>query len=242
MKIKLEICVEDAHGLATAIEAGADRIELCSSLDSGGLTPSFGLMSYAAASPVPVYALIRPRAGNFHFSPMEEQVMARDIEAARQAGLAGIVIGASLPDDSLDMKMLARQINHARPLAITLHRAFDLTPDPFRALEQAIELGFERILTSGTAPRAIEALPLLARLTSQASGRIAIMAGSGIDASNAVQIVAATGVSEIHASARAPAAPSANTKSAALGFEATLPLRTCAIKIHALRTALNPNQ
>jgi len=234
--VKIEVCVEDAHGLEVAVAAGADRIELCSSLGEGGLTPSYGLMVLAASKPVPSHALIRPRAGDFHFSPTEVQVMVRDIEAAKQAGLAGVVIGASRPDCSLDAELLAHLINHARPLEATLHRAFDLTPDPLAALEQAIELGFKRILTSGGAGRAIEALPLLAQLQAQAAGRIVIMPGSGIDASNVAQIIADTKVQEVHASCREAVAPT-NTKIRSLGFEALQPMRTSASKIRELRGA-----
>jgi len=238
MKITLEICVEDASGLDKALAAGADRIELCSSLDVGGLTPSCGLMAYAATLSVPVYALIRPRAGNFHFSRAEEQIMCRDIEAARQAGLSGVVIGASHADNSLNVELLARLIAHAKPLKTTLHRVFDLVPDPFHALEQAIELGFDHILTSGGKPHAIEALSLLARLQAQATGRIAIMPGGGIDETNAAQIVAATGVHHIHASCRDAAPLSTDAKAVQLGFQSLQQKHISAAKIRALRTAL----
>jgi len=237
----LEICVEDAQGLATAIEAGADRIELCSNLDRGGLTPSYGLMVLAASCSVPVYALIRPRGGDFHFSSQEEQIMRRDIEAAREAGLAGVVIGASRLDNGLDTAMLGRLMAHAHPLKASLHRVFDLTPDPLLALEQAIELGLERILTSGGAVRAVEGLDLLRALHVQAAGRITIMPGAGIDSSNAAQIIAATGVDEIHASCREiaplPDDPSIE-KSILLGFAAAREKHTSANKIKLLRAAI----
>jgi len=204
-------------------------------------------MNLAAQAPIPVHALIRPRSGNFHFSAQEQQIMLRDIEAARQAGLAGIVIGASGRDTSgqdncLDMDMLACLFNHALPLKVSLHRVFDLTANPFHALEQAIALGFERILTSGSAQRAIDALPRLAALHQRAAGRISIMPGGGIDASNVTQIISATKVHEIHASCRQAAPPDAaapdDDRFSNLGFAPAQPMRISATKIRQLRTII----
>ncbi|SKA29958.1 copper homeostasis protein CutC [Consotaella salsifontis] len=196
----LEVCVDSADGLAAAIEGGADRVELCSALALGGLTPSMGLMRLAARAPIPVYAMIRPREGDFVFAPAEFEMMMDDIRAAREAGLAGVVLGASLPDNRLDRPLLAALMAEARGMGTTLHRAFDLTPDPAAALEEAVELGFERILTSGQAPTAPAGAALIARLQRQAASRIAIMAGSGIKLETAADLVASTGVHEVHAS------------------------------------------
>ena len=201
--VTLEICVDGADGLIAAVAGGADRIELCSALALGGLTPSPGLMTLAARAPVPVYAMIRPRAGDFVFSPAEIDQMRREIDAVRDAGLAGVVLGASEPGGALDEALLGRLAAHAEGLGRTLHRAFDLVPDRSSALETAVALGFERILTSGGAAKAGDALPELAALVKQAAARISIMPGSGVRPDNAAAIITATGAREIHASCRA---------------------------------------
>ncbi|WP_294197334.1 copper homeostasis protein CutC [uncultured Sphingomonas sp.] len=207
----LEICVEDARGIAAAVAGGADRIELCAALDVGGLTPPASLIRAAAQAPLPVHLLARPRAGDFVHDTAERALVAEDIRTAAEAGLAGVVIGASRPDHRLDDAALAEWIPHARalsvargaPLSLTLHRAFDLAPDLPAALDTAIALGFERILTSGGAPVAAEALPMLATLVERAGDRITILAGSGV-APATLPAILATGVREVHASARAP--------------------------------------
>ncbi|MGL5010398.1 MAG: copper homeostasis protein CutC, partial [Paracoccaceae bacterium] len=136
--ILIEICVDDAPGLAAAIAGGADRIELCAALALGGLTPSAGFRQHAASAPIPVYPMIRPRPGDFTFTDAEITLMEHDIVTARSLGLAGVVLGASHPDGTLDTNTLARLITAAGPLGLTLHRAFDLTPDPIAALDTAI--------------------------------------------------------------------------------------------------------
>ncbi len=217
MSITLEICVDDAEGLAVAIAGGADRIELCSALALGGLTPSPGLMALAAAAPLPVYAMIRPREGDFVFTTADLDQMQREIDAVRAAGLAGVVLGASKPDGALDTEALSRLQRHASGLGTTLHRAFDLVPDPADALEYAVELGFERILTSGGAVRAEDGVAVLAALVQQAGARISIMPGAGVRPGNAARILELTGAHEIHASSRAPGR-AASAKAVELGF------------------------
>src|SRR5690606_28852103 len=128
-RILLEVCVADAESLDAAITGGADRIELCSALEVGGLTPSPGLMRLAAAAPLPVYAMIRPRSGVFAFGSRETQIMLDDIATVREAGLAGVVLGASWPDGRLDADLLAKFTQASAGLGKTLHRAFDLVPD-----------------------------------------------------------------------------------------------------------------
>jgi len=237
MPITLEICVEDIQGVAAAIAAGANRIELCSALDVGGLTPSAGLMQLVKPVPIPVYAMIRPRAGSFHFDSSDERVMQADIDMAREAGLAGVVLGASLPDGHLDTAMLRRLVAHADGLGLTLHRVFDLTPSPLRALDEAVELGFERILTSGGERHAAQALPRLKQLVEYGRGRISIMPGSGVNADNAADIIAATGAHEIHASCRAVIAQ-AEGRSLELGFSTPEIMQTSGDHIRRLRTAI----
>ena len=138
----LEVCVEDIAGLKAAVAGGGDRVELGSALPLGGLTPSAGLMAVAAKMPVPAYAIIRPRAGNFVYSADELDIMKRDIDAARSAGLPGVVLGASQPDGRLDVDTLTILAAHAQGLGKTLHRAFDLVPDVKEAVEVAVSLVF----------------------------------------------------------------------------------------------------
>lgn len=143
--------------------------------------------------------MIRPRAGAFVWSPAETTAMRHDIRAARNAGLAGVVLGASRPDHALDTETLATLMSETTGVTTTLHRCFDLTPDPFAALEQAIALGFHRILTSGQAPSAPQGIDLIARLHARADGRIIVLAGSGVTAANA-RIFTGLGLRELHAS------------------------------------------
>lgn len=232
--IRVEICIETPQGIQAAEAAGADRLELCASLDAGGLTPSAGLMAYAAQRPLPTLAMIRPRAGSFIFDTEEAAVMQDDIRAARAAGLTGVVLGALRPDRHLDHELLLRQCDACGPLERTLHRAFDLTQDPFAELEFAISAGFTRILTSGQQPTAPEGADCLARLQKQAAGRLVILAGSGVKAGNVAALIRQTGVTEVHASCRKPSV--ADPEDAALGF-GSQPVVTDADAIRALITA-----
>lgn len=200
----LEICVDSAEGLAAAIEGGADRIELCSALGVGGLMPSYGLMQYAKrTSPIPVYPLIRPRAGNFVYDEADVAIMEADIAQARELGLPGVVIGATTTDGRLDRQVLERLIEAASGLDISLHRAFDMVIDPIEALETAVDLGISRILTSGCAKNVSLGMEMLKRLSHQANGRISIMPGGGVTADLVPELLAATGIHEIHASGSA---------------------------------------
>ena len=236
--VLLEVCVDDAAGLDAAVEGGADRIELCSSLDLGGLTPSAGLMAEASRSGLPVIALIRPRAGGFVYTAAEERVMLRDIELAAELGLAGVAIGALQHDGRLDVSMLERLAAHAGRLQLTLHRAFDLVPDQAEALEQAITLGFHRVLTSGGAVHASAGAAQLAALVAQSRGRIRILAGSGITPDKVKALLAATRVHEVHASCRVPGAEPA-PELLAFGFAAASPGRhTSAAVVRDLKQRL----
>jgi copper homeostasis protein len=203
--VRLEVCVDTAEGLNAAVSGGADRIELCSALELGGLTPSLGLMRRAAASGCPTYAMIRPRAGDFLFGSADVDLMVDDIDAARHCGLAGVVLGASAADGSLDVDLLEGLLDRAKGMGVTLHRAFDLVPDRNAALEAAIGLGFERVLTSGASVTALDGAAVLAELVAQAGTRLSVMAGGGVNAGNVAAVIAASGVHEIHASCRGPA-------------------------------------
>lgn len=206
MSITVEVCVGDGVGLAAAIAGGAHRIELCSALSVGGLTPSAGLLRLAHASPVPVYPMLRPRAGSFVYDADELDLIRRDIDAVADAGLQGVVVGASKPSGELDVKGCETLISHAvdRRLGVTLHRAVDLTPDPVEAVDIAIALGAERILTSGGARTAPEGADTIAAMVERAAGRLSIMAGSGVSAANAAELVRRTGVGEVHGSCSRP--------------------------------------
>lgn len=234
----LEICVDDAAGLDAALEGGADRIELCAALGLGGLTPPSSFMRHAArVTRAPVNALIRPRPGDFVYSPAEIVLIADDIAAARDAGLAGVVMGVSRADGSLDRAGLERLVAAASGLDLTLHRAFDLVPDPEAALELAIELGFARILTSGGARTAIAGRARLIDLARRAGKRISIMPGSGVDPAAAADFVRA-GFREIHASAGVAVAP-ADGRIAAFGFVQAGARRTDVETVRALKAAVS---
>jgi copper homeostasis protein len=233
----LEVCVDTVDGLEAAIAGGADRIELCSALDLGGLTPTLGLIAAAARAPVPVYAMIRPHARSFVWSRADAEAMLTEIDAVHAAGLAGVVLGAAQPDGHLDIALLRMLCERARGLGTTLHRVFDLVPDPARALEEAVALNFERILTSGGAARAEDALAALADLARHAAGRIAIMPGSGVNAENVAQIVKATGAAEVHASCRETLAHG-DSKGVDLGFFPARQSTTSSRAVAALKQTL----
>ena len=193
-RLTLEVCLDSPTGLIKAVQAGADRIELCSSLSLQGLTPSPGLMRQAAGLKVPVYAMIRPRPGDFCFSQAEVDAMLHEIDAARAAGLAGVVLGASRQSGELDAQVLETLVRHADGMAATLQRAIDLTPDLHTALEAAISLGFERVLTSGGALTAPDGAEAIAGLVVQSRGRISVMAGAGLNTANVADTIRRTGV------------------------------------------------
>ncbi len=199
MSILIEVCVDNPQSLSAALEGGADRIELCSALELGGLTPTRGFIDMAAAAAIPVYAMIRPRGGDFAYAGEELELMEADIRLCADAGLAGVVIGA-VRNGAMDVAAMARLIDAARPLGVTLHRAFDCLKDPLRAIDEAAELGIERILTSGGAATAAQGTTRIRSYTVHAGNRLSIMAGCGINAENAGEIVRQSGVSEIHGS------------------------------------------
>lgn len=231
----LEICVDNAEGLFAAIEGGADRIELCSALSVGGLTPSYGFMELAGRQAVPVLAMIRPRGGNFIFSTEEVELMKADIDAARAAGLAGVVLGATTLDSRLDRESLNLLCRHADGLDLTLHRAFDVVEDQIDALETAIDLGFSRILTSGGMPTALQGKQILSMLVAQAAGRVTIMPGSGVRPANAAELLADLSVSEIHASCSIRFSEE-NKQLLDLSFAAKEMLKTDAATVKALKS------
>lgn len=235
-RIVLEVCVDDVAGLDAAVEGGADRIELCSSLELGGLTPTAGLMAVAARSPIPAYAMIRPRSGSFTFNAREVESMVRDIDAARSAGLAGVVLGAER-EGHLDTDVLERLLREAGGLGTTLHRAVDLCLDRLQAIDIAVQLGFKRVLSSGGSRTAFEGLEPLRAMVDRAAGRLNVMPGSGIHPGNVRAVVTATGAQEVHASCSSVAA--SIPRLVDLGFAPAAGRYTDGRKVKALAAALH---
>lgn len=201
----LEVCIDNIESLHHAISGGATRIELCSSLALGGLTPSFGFMRQAAKlSTVPVYAMIRPRQGDFLYIEEEIEIMRQDIEAAHHAGLHGVVLGVLTHAGDIHMPFATAMCEFAQALGlgVTFHRAFDQCRNAEQALEDVISLGCERILTSGLAPTAPQGSDVIKSLVEQAKGRVSIMAGAGINAENVRALVEQTHVQEVHLSGK----------------------------------------
>ncbi len=203
MKIKLETAVESVDGALIAQQYGANRLELCSALELGGLTPSVGLMSGIKKHiSIPVFALIRPRSGDFLYSDLEFETIVGDVSEAKKQGLDGVVVGFLNSDGTVDVERTQSICKIASPMQVTFHRAFDVCKDPFVALEQIIEAGCHRILTSGQQQSAVDGIPLIKELVFRANNRITILAGAGVRAHNVKQIIQQTGVNEVHTSAK----------------------------------------
>lgn len=198
----LEVVVYNIESALKAQEGGADRIELCSSPHEGGTTPSFGVIECVRQNiSLDLYIMIRPRGGDFLYSTYEFHCMKRDISQCQRLSVDGIVFGILTAEGTIDKKKCKELIDKARPLKATCHRAFDMARDPKEALEDCIEAGFDRILTSGGMKTAVEGIERIRAVQEWANGRIEIMAGSGVNEDNVVQIVDACKVKEIHFSA-----------------------------------------
>jgi copper homeostasis protein len=199
--MKLEICANSYKSAIHAQEAGAHRIELCTELSVGGLTPSYGLLKQVIDTvSIPVCVLIRPRSGNFTYSNSEIDVMKHNIQLCKDLGCASIVSGVLNKDNTINIEHTKELIELAKPLSFVFHRAFDWTPNATQALEQLIDLGVERILTSGQETSAVKGISLLKELKRIAKGRVTILPGGGINTDN-VSIFKKSGFEEIHASA-----------------------------------------
>lgn len=202
--MRVEICVDSATGALAAERGGADRVELCDNLLEGGTTPSAGCIKVARRRlKIGLQVIIRPRGGDFLYTEDELEVMREDIRMAKDLGADGVVLGCLTPAGDIDCARTEELIGLARPLNVTFHRAFDMCRNPQTALEELIQLGVDRVLTSGQEASCLEGLDLLAALAKQAAGRIIVMPGGGSTLRNVQKIVDATGVKEVHLSARA---------------------------------------
>lgn len=199
--ILIEVCANSVESALAGQAGGAARVELCAALLEGGLTPSPAVIALARERlHIPLNVLIRPRGGDFCYSEMEFAVMQRDVEFCKRAGVDGVVLGLLQPDGSVDGARTRALVAAARPLSVTFHRAFDMTADAFRALDDVLALGVERLLTSGQRGRAVEGKELIAELVRRAGDRLIVMPGAGINEYNLGELIATTGAREYHLS------------------------------------------
>ncbi|WP_026629471.1 copper homeostasis protein CutC [Dyadobacter alkalitolerans] len=199
----IEVCAYSLESCINAQAGGAGRIELCGGLGEGGTTPSAGLIELVRQHiDIDIFVMIRPRGGDFVYDIFEEEIMRKDIDLAKKLGANGVVLGILTSDGQVDVTRTKSLVEHAKPMKVTFHRAFDLTPDPIKALKAVIETGAERILTSGQKPTAVEGIALLEQLSKEAGNSIEIMAGAGVNHNNAAQLATA-GVHSLHLTAKA---------------------------------------
>jgi len=197
--VLIEACVEALEGALAAEEGGAGRIELCTGLEVGGLTPDPALVAACASRlAIPVFVLVRPAPGSFVLSPEDLDKLLRQVQSVKSSGAAGIVAGAVTTSGTIDRRALGAIIAAADPLPITFHRAFDQLTHLGSALDALIELGVSRVLTSGGAPSAVEGADRIKQLVIQSAGRIGILAGGTVRAHNVERLVRLTGVAEVH--------------------------------------------
>ena len=203
---RFEVCANGVESCLAAQKGGADRVELCAGIPEGGTTPSYGEIKKARElmKSTRLHVIIRPRGGDFLYTPLEVERMEYDIQMSRELGVDGIVIGCLHKDGTLDNEANSRLLKAADGMSVTFHRAFDRCRNPVEALEQLIALGFDRVLTSGQQPTALQGVTLLAQLNAQAADRITILAGCGVNEDNISDIQRLTGVHEFHFSARVP--------------------------------------
>ncbi|KZC17286.1 copper homeostasis protein CutC [Rhodanobacter sp. FW510-R12] len=236
----LEIAANSVASALAAQEGGAGRVELCTALELGGLTPSHAQIALARERlRIPLYVLIRPRAGDFLYSELECEAMQRDIETCVALGCDGVVFGVLDADGDVDMARCCTLVAAAGKLGVTFHRAFDMSRDPVRALEDIVALGCERVLTSGARASAVEGAALIRELVAQAGGRLAVMPGAGVTAQNVAALAATTGAREFHASAKCRL-PSGMRRARAVSSEMEGgELRSDVARVRALATALH---
>lgn len=199
----VEVCAYSLESCLNAEKAGAGRIELCGGLGEGGTTPGAGLLTLVKQYvKLPVYVMIRPRGGDFVYDEYERETMFAEIGQARRCGADGVVLGALRADGTVDTELTRSLVEAAGPMGVTFHRAFDLTPDPFQAVDDIVAAGAERILTSGQQASVTLGMEALKKIASYAGGRIEIMAGAGVNVSNA-ELLASSGVEAIHLTGKA---------------------------------------
>ena len=201
---KFEVCANSVESCVEAQRGGADRVELCAGTPEGGTTPSYGdiVMARKLLITTKLHVIIRPRGGDFLYSDLEREIMLEDVRMARRLGVDGVVFGVLTSDGDIDMDFMRRLMAESEGMSVTFHRAFDVCRNPFVALEQIIELGCDRILTSGQMPKAEDGVDLLKQLVEKAGDRIIIMPGCGVNAGNIAKIAQITGAKEFHFSAR----------------------------------------
>ena len=196
-----EVCVDSVAGAQAAARGGGDRIELCAALELGGLTPSAGMLE-AVVDLLPTHVLIRCRGGDFNYDRSEIRVMAKDVELAIDRGAESVVLGALTADGDVDLPAMERLLGSAGDVPVTFHRAFDSVRDPFAALNDLLELGVDRLLTSGCAATAMAGAELIAELVRRSGPDLTVLPGGGVTPQNAAAIVTSTGARELHFSAR----------------------------------------
>lgn len=239
MTYLLEIACNSAASALAAQQGGADRVELFENLEQGGTTPSYGTLAVARDRlNIPLFVLIRPRAGDFFYDTLERDIMLRDIETCRRLGCDGVVIGALNSAGDIDLPLCRELVAAAGPLGITFHRAFDAARDLPAALEDVVSLGCQRILSSGGAASASEGSAMLAQLVRQAGARIQIMAGAGLNAQNIARVAKHSGCRQLHASAKAVRSSSMRFQNPALTGLQNDWTQTDAERVAALRQAL----
>lgn len=235
----LEIAANSVASALAAQEGGAGRVELCAALELGGLTPSRAQVALARDRlAIPLYVLIRPRAGDFLYDDLECEVMLRDIEACKALGCDGVVLGVLDADGRVDVPRCRALVGAAGGLGVTFHRAFDMVADPAQALEAVIALGCERVLSSGAQPDALQGAAALRARVDQAAGRLIVMPGAGIGAGNIAMLARTTGASEFHASAKCALPTHMRHRQPGLEAMATGEWRTDTAQVRAMVAAL----
>jgi copper homeostasis protein len=243
--MQVEVCAFSVESCLNAQQAGAFRVELCGGVYEGGTTPSYGLIEQVrAVLSLKLFVMIRPRGGDFCYNEEEFAVMKADIRAAKALGADGVVFGMLLPNGEIDVARTTELVALARPMGVTFHRAFDVALEPFEALEAVIQTGAERILTSGQQNTALLGSDLIQQLTQKAAGRIEIMAGSGVNADNAL-LLAKTGIQALHLTGKATKAGAMQYQKQEVSMASVLPaseyeiIYSDTLKIRAVIDAVN---
>lgn len=240
-RLLFEVCANGVESCLAAQAGGADRVELCAGIPEGGTTPSYGDIMAARnlLDRTRLHVIIRPRGGDFLYSPLEQRIMLEDITNARRLGADGVVLGCLTPDGDVDLPLMARMMKAAAEMSVTFHRAFDVCRDPYRALEDIIGLGCHRILTSGQQPTAEQGIPLLQELQKAAAGRIKLLAGCGVNEGNIAHIARETGITEFHFSARETTESGMNWRNGAVSMGGTVRIEEYARAVTTERRVRN---